>query len=137
MGKKIRVIILQRNRRVEIKEVNPKKDNYRYRKGLYILSQDYIANWSIDDKVQGSEAIYFEGNPNPVFHGETKDKSGTYLDDKVRENALRQTSLGPKFDFSWLGDILGWLKDPDNLIYLVMGLVILYGLLVEFLGLPV
>lgn len=138
---KIRVIILQSNRKALIKETSPKNPYAEHQKGHYILASEAVANYEIDEIVKGSEILFFEGNPNPVSYGSidketgaVKDRSGDYMDQYVMENALKQTSLGPKVDLSGFLAQLSWFKSPTNLVYLLMGLVVAYALIIEALG---
>lgn len=137
---KIRVIFLQSNRKALIKETDPKKPYTKHLNGHYIMASEAVANYEVDDIVMGSEIIFFQGNPNPVSYesidegtGEVEDKSGDYMDQYVMENALKQTSLGPKIDLTNLLALLSWFN-PTNLVYLLMGAVILYGLISQALG---
>lgn len=138
---KIRVIILQSNRKALIKETNPKKPYTKHQEGHYILASEAVANYEVDGVVEGSEIIFFQGNPNPISYdsidektGDVEDRSGEYMDRYVMENALKQTSLGPKVDLGNLIASLSWFKSPTNLVYLLMALVIAYALLIEALG---
>jgi hypothetical protein len=144
---KIRVVILQSNRKALIKETDPKRPYTRHQEGHYILASESVANYEVDGVVEGSEIIFFQGNPNPVSYssiqvtekdGETlvgvEDKSGTYMDNVVMENALRQTSLGPKVNLGALMGYLEWFKKPMNWVYGLMALSILWGLIEQFLG---
>jgi len=139
---KIRVIILQSNRRALINETNPKKPYTKHQEGHYILASEAVANYEVDGVVEGSEIIFFQGNPNPISFGsidektgDVEDRSGEYMDQYVMENALKQTSLGPRVDMGNLVASLSWFKSPSNLVYLLMGLVIAYALIMEALGL--
>ena len=138
---KIRVIILQSNRKALIKETSPKKPYTKHQDGHYILASEAVANYEVDGVVEGSEIIFFQGNPNPISYGSIDketgaitDRSGEYMDQYVMENALKQTSLGPKVDLGNLVASLSWFKSPTNLIYLLMAGVIAYALLMEALG---
>jgi len=135
---KIRVIILQSNRKALIKETNPKRPYAKHQKGHYILASEAVANYEVDGVVKGSEIIFFQGNPNPISYGSIdektgviEDRSGEYMDRYVMENALKQTSLGPKVDIGNLIGYLSWFKSPVNLIYLLMGFAILWGVIVQ------
>ncbi len=138
---KIRVIILQSNRRALINETNPKKPYTKHQDGHYILASEAVANYEVDGVVKGSEIIFFQGNPNPISYdsidegtGAITDRSGEYMDQYVMENALKQTSLGPKVDLGNLIAHLSWFRSPTNLVYLLMGLVVAYALIMEALG---
>ena len=138
---KIRVIILQSNRKALITETNPKKPYTKHQDGHYILASEAVANYEVEGVVKGSEIIFFQGNPNPISHasidketGAVTDRSGEYMDRYVMENALKQTSLGPRVDLGNLIASLSWFKSPTNLVYLLMGLVIGYALIAEALG---
>jgi len=138
---KIRVVILQSNRKALINETSPKKPYTKHRDGHYILASEAVANYEVDGVVRGSEIIFFEGNPNPISYGSidektgaVKDRSGDYMDRYVMENALKQTSLGPKIDLGNLISHLSWFRSPTNLVYLLMFLVIAYALIAEALG---
>jgi len=138
---KIRVVILQSNRKALIKETSPKKPYAKHQDGHYILASQAVANYEVDGVVKGSEIIFFQGNPNPISYGsidkksgDIKDRSGEYMDQYVMENAIKQTSLGPRVDLGNLFSSLSWFKSPTNLVYLLMGLVIAYALILEALG---
>jgi len=139
---KIRVIILQSNRKALITETSPKKPYTKHQQGHYILASEAVANYEVDGVVEGSEIIFFQGNPNPISYssidektGDITDRSSKYMDRYVMENALKQTSLGPKVDLGNLIASLSWFKSPTNLVYLLMGGVIAYALILEALGL--
>lgn len=137
---KIRVIFLQTNRRALIKQADPKKPFTKFQEGHYIMASEAVANYEVDKVVQGSEIIFFQGNPSPVSYssiddktGDVEDKSGDYMNTYVMENALKQTSLSPKVDLGNLIGYLSWFKSPMNLVYLLMGVSIVYGLVVQLL----
>ena len=71
----IRVIILTRAKEAVIKTINPGTGHYRYKDGLYVITQDAIANYEFEGKVEGAEVFFFEGNPNPITSEGIKDKS--------------------------------------------------------------
>lgn len=137
---KIRVIILQSNRKALIKETDPKKPYTKHQEGHYILASEAVANYEVDGLVKGSEIIFFQGNPNPISYGSideksgaVADRSGEYMDRYVMENALKQTSLGPKVDLGNLVGYLSWFKSPLNLIYLLMGLTVAWGVVTQIM----
>ncbi|MBA7713614.1 hypothetical protein ES703_122619 [subsurface metagenome] len=93
--------------------------------------------------MEGSEIIFFQGNPNPISYesidgetGNVTDRSGEYMDRYVMENALKQTSLGPKVDLGNLLSHLSWFKSPTNLVYLLMFLVVAYSSVVTYSSRP-
>ena len=55
------------------------------------------------------------------------------MDRYVMENALKQTSLGPKVDLGNLVGYLSWFKSPLNLIYLLMGLTMAWGVVTQIM----
>jgi len=138
---KIRVIILQSNRKALVKETNPKKPYAKHQDGHYILASEAVCNYEVNNMVKGSEIIFFQGNPNPISYnsieektGEIEDKSSEFMDRYVMENALKQTSLGPKVDLGNLLSHLSWFKSPINMVYVLMFLVVAYALIIEALG---
>jgi len=126
---KIRTIILLKNREVEIKYVNPKHTHFKFREGLYILSEKGINNYTKDEILSGSEIIVFEGNPNPLTDEGLKDNSKDYLNEVTKINVMKQTSLGPKFSIGSLFEGFGWLKNPINWFWLFVVAMVGYGLI--------
>jgi len=127
-------IILKKNREAVRVKASSKKSHFKYLGGVYVISEADIQNVVLNGKIRGSEAIYFEGNPNAVGFKRFADSSSDYLDEIVIVNALQQTGSGPRFN---LGDIFGFLaplKDPVNLMYCLFVGVIIYGILAQALG---
>jgi hypothetical protein len=89
-------VILLKSREAVTVKANATKTHFNYGKGLYVITEKDIQNVSVDGRITGAEAIYFEGNPNAVGYTSNEDKSSTFLDEIVTLNALKQTSAGPK-----------------------------------------
>lgn len=134
----VRAVILTRAKQVAIKDVDPKKGNFKYKDGLYVITNDAIANWEFEGEVKGSEIFWFEGNPNPITEEGIQDKSKTFMDDEVLVNALKQTSHGPRVDLGGLGDFISGLgshfKSPSNVIWLLFYGIIAYALITGYLS---
>ena len=131
--------MLLKNREAVIHKANATKTSFKFGGGVYIITETDIQNVEEKGKILGAEAIYFEGNPCAVsvkeITDETKrDKSGVYLDEIVRLNALKQTASGPRFDLGASFAFLAPLKNPVNIIYLLFGLVVVYAVLAQAMG---
>ena len=129
-----KAVILLKSREVLSVKANAKKTHFNHGPGLYVIHEKDIQNVNISGKIRGAEAIYFEGNPNAVGWKETEDSSNDYLNEIVTLNALEQTASGPRFSFGNMFAPLAPLKDPVNLMYLLFGGIIVYGLLAGALG---
>ncbi len=127
-------MILLKSREVVTVNANAKKTHFKYGPGLYVITEKNIQNVNDSGKIRGAEAIYFEGNPNPVGYKEISDSSVDYLNEIVTLNALKQTASGPGFQLGNFLAPLAPLKDPVNLMYLLFGGIIVYGLLAGALG---
>lgn len=129
-----KALMLLKNREAVIHKANATKTSFKFGGGIYIITEADIQNVQENGKIRGAEAIYFEGNPCAVGHNKIGDKSGNYLDEIVRLNALKQTAAGPRFDLGASFAFLAPLKDPVNIIYLLFGLVVVYGVVAQALG---
>ncbi len=129
-----KALMLLKNRQAVTHKANATKSSFKYKGGVYIITETDIQNIEDEGKILGAEAIYFEGNPCAVGFTKIGDKSGTYLDEIVRTNALKQTAAGPRFDLGVSFGFLAPLKDPVNIIYLLFGVVVLYGVLAQLFG---
>lgn len=129
-----KALMLLKNREAVIHKANATKTSFKFGGGVYIITEADIQNVQENGKILGAEAIYFEGNPCAVGALEIGDESGNYLDEIVRLNALKQTAAGPRFDLGASFAFLAPLKDPVNIIYLLFGLVVVYGVLAQALG---
>lgn len=134
-----RALMLLKNRQAVFHKANATKTSFKFGGGVYIITETDIQNVEENGKIRGAEAIYFEGNPCAVSYTvETdenkRDKSGSYLDEIVRLNALKQTASSPRFDLGASFAFLAPLKNPVNIIYLLFGTVILYAVLAQALG---
>ena len=129
-----KALILLKNREAIYHKANATKSSFKFGGGAYIITEKDIQNVEENGKVLGAEAIYFEGNPCAVGYEKIEDKSGNFLNEIVRVNALKQTAAGPRFDLGASFGFLAPLKDPVNIIYLLFGLVVLYGVLAQVLG---
>ena len=134
----IRAIILTRAKEAVIKTISPKTGHYRYKDGLYVITQDAIANYEFKGKVKGAEVFFFEGNPNPITAEGIKDKSTDFNDDELLVNALKQTSQGPTVDLGGIMDVVsgitGYLKEPANFVWLLFYGAIAYAILTSLLA---
>lgn len=129
-----RALMLLKNREAVIVKANATKPSFKFGGGRYIINEKDIQNIEKGGKILGAEAIYFEGNPCAVGHDAISDSSSGFLNDIVRTNALKQTAAGPRFDLGVSLAFLAPLKNPVNLIYLLFGAVIVYGVLAQALG---
>ncbi len=130
-----RALILLKNREAVIREADATKPSFKFGGGLYIITETDIQNVRHDGEIHGAEAIYFEGNPCAVgYKKKETEESGKFLDEIVRMNALKQTSAGPRFDFSSSLAFLGALKSPVKIVYLLFFGVIAYALIAQALG---
>ena len=129
-----KALILLKNREAVYHKANATKASFKFGGGAYIITEKDIQNVEENGKVLGAEAIYFEGNPCAVGYETIEDKSGKFLDEIVRVNALKQTAAGPRFDLGASFGFLAPMKDPVNIIYLLFGLVVLYGILAQVFG---
>lgn len=127
-------VILLKSREAVFVKASAKKSNFKYGDGLYVITEQDIQNVSIDGKITGAEAIYFEGNPNAVGYAVKEDSSESYLNEIVTLNALKQTAAGPKVHFGEMFAFLAPLKEPTNLMWLLFVGIIVYGLLAGALG---
>lgn len=122
-------IILLQSRKVKIKKINPKRTHIKWRSGLYVIDPESIRPVEKDDKIMGSEIIWFEGNPNPLSKAGISDKSGEFLDEYIIKNTLDQTGSGPRIDIGNWSESISWLWDPKNIVAVMVGGAILYGLI--------
>ncbi len=134
-----KALMLLKNRETIYHKANASKTSFKYGGGVYIITETDIQNVEEDGKILGAQAIYFEGNPCAVGHTEEpdatkRDKSGAFLDEIVRLNALKQTAAGPRFNLGASFAFLAPLKNPVNIIYILFGLVVLYGVVAQVLG---
>ena len=133
-----KALMLLKNREAVIHKANATKTSFKFGGGVYIITETDIQNLEENGKILGAQAIYFEGNPCAVSHTEPKeterDKSGAYLNEIVRLNALKQTAAGPRFDLGASFAFLAPLKNPVNIIYALFGLTVLYAVVAQALG---
>lgn len=129
-----KAVILLKSREAVTVKANAKKTHFNYGPGLYVITEQNIQNVDESGKIRGAEAIYFEGNPNPVGFNDISDSSVDYLNEIVTLNALKQTASGPGFQLGNLLAPLAPLKDPVNLMYILFGGIIVYGLIAGALG---
>ena len=129
-----RALILLKNRQAVTHKADATKTSFKFGGGSYIITETDIQNIKEKGKILGAEAIYFEGNPCAVGYKTVEDKSGTFLNEIVRLNALKQTASGPAVDWGSSFAFLAPLKNPVNLVYLLFGAVVVYGLLAPAMG---
>ncbi len=134
-----RALMLLKNREAVIHKANATKTSFKFKGGVYIITETDIQNVEENGKILGAQAIYFEGNPCAVGHTEEadekkRDKSGAYLNEIVRLNALKQTAAGPRYDLGASLAFLAPLKNPVNLIYGLFALVVVYAVVAQVLG---
>lgn len=134
-----KALMLLKNRETVYHKANASKTSFKFGGGVYIITETDIQNVEEDGKILGAQAIYFEGNPCAVGHTEEpdkekRDKSGAFLNEIVRLNALKQTAAGPRFDLGVSFAFLAPLKNPVNLIYGLFALVVVYAVLAQALG---
>lgn len=121
---RIRAHILLKNRDRRSIFVDPTKETFSFRQGLYVLSSEFIRNGP-----QGPELFYFENNPTPLNLGKL-DKSSTYFDAVLLENFITQvhgeTSGGGLNLFGWLRPLL---DNPQYMVGIVLALVVLWAVI--------
>ncbi len=124
----MRAIVLTRDKKAIIKNVDSKRGDWEFRKSVYILDPNRVQNFRDPaGEITGQELIFFEENPNPLNHeDEPKDLSSKYLDNVVIINFIQQTTdtFGqwnmPSFGFlSW------FIETPSRIPFaLMIGLVV-------------
>lgn len=127
-------LILLKNREAVRIKASSRKSHFKYQGGVYVITETDIQNVLFKGKIKGSEAIYFEGNPNAVGYKRFADSSTQYLDEIVKVNALAQTGSGPRFNFGLTFGFLAPLKEPANLMYALFIGIIAYGILAQIMG---
>lgn len=121
---KIRALMLLRNKRVQRIQVDPTRDSFEFRGGVYMLSPDLI---NLDTK-EIPESYYFEGNPTPInFKGD--DRSPDYLNLWLRINFIEQVDNVKTYQSGFMKEIMSLLSNPQFLVGTMLGLAILYSLL--------
>lgn len=120
----LRAHILLKNRSRKVLSVDPTKETFTFRQGLYVLSSEFIR-----DGPQGPELFYFENNPTPLNSG-TDDKSSKYFDDVLWENFVTQvhgdTGGGGLNLFGWLRPLA---DNPQYMVGLILFLVVIWALI--------
>lgn len=133
----LRVVILTRTKEAIFKNISLQSDNFKYKDGLYVISPKAIANHVFKGKVEGSEIIFFEGNPNPITSKGIVDGSNDFMDDEVLVNALKQTSHSPGVDLGQIKQIFsaiaGFFTSPVNFIYVLFYALIAYALITSLI----
>jgi len=133
----LRVIILTRDKKAEIRNVNATKTDYEFRNSTYILEPDRVQNYrSETGLIAGQELIFFENNPNPINHqSEPTDLSGTYLDDVVVINFIQQaTDTFGKWDLPSLGFLKWFIETPMRIPFVLMVLAVAWTLIKNNFG---
>lgn len=129
----MRLIFLTRDKKVIFKKANAKRNFYKWRKQLYILSSDRVQNFlDKKGKIAGSELIFYENNPNPVTNlkdAKEVDKSQSFLDEIVLINFIEQTTKQREIDFGWLDSIRGFFDNPARVVMIFMIFIVLLTLL--------
>lgn len=124
MSNKIRVSILQRNKRVKRLQIQPTRNSFEFQGGVYMLSSDII---NLDEKLE-AEVFYFEENPTPIYY-KVDDRSGDYLNELLRINFIEQVDNVTPYRRNILGDLLKIITNPQVMIGLILGASILYSLI--------
>jgi len=141
---KIRVILLLKNRELIYKMIKSSSKQFIYDNGLYPIGIEKIKNWELDNKIRGSEIIFFEGNPIAISdiiidskeenknvlnkdNKEKSDESSLYLDNIILDNALRQTAQ-QKADYSKIKGIIEYLMNPYNIVILLFLGALIWGI---------
>ena len=125
----IRAIMLRKDRQAKIMKVNTKHTHIKWIGGLYVLAPKAIVNYEEDDRIEGAEAIWCEGNPNPIAYQSSDDESERFLGELVIHNALKQTSQGPRIDIGNFLSHFSFLSKPGNWIMILMGIAIAYAVI--------
>jgi len=131
----IRCLIIRKDKTVIEKRLRPSND-FIFKDGVYILDKDGVNLYQIDGKIKGSEIIFFEGNPLPLYISK-KDLSSAstqYLNDYVYSNALKQTARESRITLTWLKNLRDYLN-AKTLFWLMLIGALIYGLIVG--GLPI
>jgi hypothetical protein len=125
----MRTIILTRDKKALIKNVDSKNVDHDFRDSLYILESTRVQNYTgKKGELEGTELIFFEDNPNPLTHEESPiDLSETYLDDVVVVNFIQQTTdtFGWKFGWDILSPIKWIIENPVRIPMILMVLAVL------------
>lgn len=133
----MRAIILTRDKKAILKEVDSKRSDYEFRKAVYILDPNRVQNHQDPDgKITGQELIFFEENPNPLSHEETpKDLSSEYLDDVVIINFIQQTTdTFGKWNMPSFGFLTWFIETPSRIPFVLMVVLVAYTLITNFLA---
>jgi len=130
----IRCLIIRRDKTVTERKLRPSKD-FIFKGGLYILDEEGVNLYQEKDRIKGSEIIFFEGNPLPVYITDKnlEEASSKYLDDYVYTNALKQTARERRISLAWLRELRHYLT-PQILMWITMIAILIYGIITG--GLP-
>lgn len=125
----VRSIILRKDRKAKITKAKTRYTHIKWMGGLYVLSPRAIVNYEVNNRIEGAEAIWCEGNPNPIAYESTDDDSKTFLGELIIHNALKQTSQGPRIDIGNFMSYFSFLSKPANWVWLLMGCAIAYAII--------
>jgi len=130
----IRCLIIRRDKTVIEKKLRPSKD-FLFKSGLYIIDENGVNLYQENDRIKGSEIIFFEGNPLPIYINEVnlENAASRYLNDYVYTNALSQTARERRISLSWLRNLREYMN-VKTLVWLMLIGALIYGLIVG--GLP-
>lgn len=148
----MRAIILTRDKKAKIKNVDSKRSDYEFRKAVYILDPTRVQNYQDPDgKITGQELIFFEENPNPLSHEsrttETEpekegdkgkkqlDLSAKYLDDVVIINFIQQTTdTFGKWNMPSFGFLTWFVETPSRIPFVLMAVLVAWTLITNYLA---
>lgn len=132
---KIQVFMMTRDRSVKRLKVSDAKRSFEFRRGIYDVPVEAV---NLSQRKSGltpiPELVYVEGNPIPQTRTkQTGEELGTFMDDTIIENAIRQTAQPSWGGFTVMGDML---KNPGRLMGLAMVLLVVgsvaYQLVIGF-----
>ena len=142
----MRAIILTRDKKAIIKNVDSKRSDYEFRKAVYILDPTRVQNYQgPDGKITDQELIFFEENPNPLSHesekkesdnGESQtDLSSEYLDDVVIINFIQQTTdTFGKWNMPSFGFLTWFIETPSRIPFVLMVGLVAWTLITNYLA---
>jgi hypothetical protein len=133
----LRAIILTRDKKATIKNVDSKRSDYEFRKAVYILDPNRVQNFQDPNgEITGQELIFFEENPNPLSHeDEPEDLSSQYLDDVVIINFIQQTTdTFGKWNMPSFGFLTWFIETPSRIPFVLMAGLVAWTLIKNYLA---
>lgn len=133
----MRAIVLTRDKKAIIKNVDSKRSDWEFRKSVYILDPNRVQNFRDPaGEITGQELIFFEENPNPLNHEDKpKDLSSEYLDKAVIINFIQQTTdTYGKWNMPSFGFLYWFLETPSRIPFVLMAGLIAWTLISNYLS---